>query len=175
MRHGPKHNRHERWTKAMWIEAARKRAAEYGIQPGDLAPTSGQLGASLCNAARRLWGNLGPATIAAGFEPNGGGACRAKKMRQREEDAAPRPAPRPKLVRDPVVAAELAASLERQRKREAERVAKCRRVNRLYGERARHRMRGRGDFHSKLKSGKWDEFVPPLDLTGMDKHARRAA
>lgn len=67
------------------------------------------------------------------------------------------------------------ASMRRQAKREAKHLADCRRVNRLYGERAKHRMRGRSDFFSKLKAGKWDEFVPPLDLAQTHAHSRRAA
>lgn len=150
-------DRHPRWTRDELLAAIKERAEACGIKPGDFAPLSGQLGASLCNAAHKLLGGKDKACVLLGYVPNGKGASRAKKMRDRAHTV---PAPRLELVADPIcnyLAIERELYLARMRERYA-----------AHPEEVPVRIklpRGRKHIHVRPRWDKSDDFLPPDDLT----------
>lgn len=113
------------WTEDRVTQAIIARASQLGIEPGEIAPSSLDLGTRLVNGAVRCFGTLGAAQVAAGYRvaPRGYKSGRLRRRLKSTSD------PEKVVVFDPPagaltpaeLAAERAASLERQRKaREAE-------------------------------------------------------
>ena len=159
-----KRERHPVWTREALLAAIRERATELGIEPGDLAPLSGQLGASLCNAAHKLFGGKDAACAELGYVPNGKGGSRAAKMRRRGEcqpEPIPEPTPAPP---DPAIinlAHERALHLERMKRKYAEHpesVPRRLRIPVCVKKPRRH-------IYVARRGSRWDEFLPPDDLT----------